>query len=656
MLEIILGIFYLFFLLLVLVQFFFTVFYDIPGFDRHCSWFVPVPEPVQVPPTTRTLHPPAESSRSPNITFIRWKRRTKDWSPDVHLKNSSSGVVLHHSRPRPDSAPPGRFTLLLRPAWTSLGFISTPLIWQGRKRPIRGGPTPSRVTQPGPTFFFTKPSAPPTEYLSLTGRSFHSKRAKTSVYPQVAEVPVALPPSSATTIRKLRPLTEIGHQSLTHSPVTPEVEPIWEHPPQDGEEPGAGPRGDPVTGGRRQEKMLRPASSSDSSLDFRFPFFYPSVRPLEGPGTGPEKGTETGPRPGPRPGPVFQKFHPTFPLSFRTDVSSSCPPGRIWPFCTSGHLTSHPTSQTGRRQKVASFSSFTSSLAVTTSGAPSHRPLTSLLTRKEMLSVGKIPLLPFHPTSPPVFHNPFLPLLPLLTGSSLASPSSALPPLHPSPSSLPPPVLPPLRPSPSNFLPLPLFLLPSSSPFSVRPFFWSTSSRQLPSAPPTPAAPAADRNKGSLTLVTDQTQPREGFSAGLHPMPSDSTVSPALPLSYLQAPSISTIHSASEDKTVEEAWLQSEDLASSTTSLFFPLTKSFSFSPASKSGPRKGLVSTSFSLGGHTHPADQPPSPLPQPRPLNCLLFTWLCGRSSANRTSLLRPPPYSRESLRASGTASGWR
>lgn len=64
-----------------------------------------------------------------------------------------------HSRP-PASLPnpPGH-----RSSKTSLGYISTPLIWQGRKRPIRGRrPTATRAP-PRPVVHITKPTAQPTE-------------------------------------------------------------------------------------------------------------------------------------------------------------------------------------------------------------------------------------------------------------------------------------------------------------------------------------------------------------------------------------------------------------------------------------------------------------------------------------------------------------
>lgn len=597
-----------------------------------------------------------------------------------------------------------------RPARTSLGYISTPLIWQGRKRPVRGGPTPSRAAAPsGPTVFITKPSAPPTKYLSQTDRLFLSDRAETYTYPLVAKLPKVSPPSSAPPIR---PPAELDGQNWTHSPVTPGVKPAGELAPEDGEEPGAGPRAVPGPEGQRQEKMLRPASSSDSSSAISSSFLYPST----GPPTGPETGLETGLGPGPallltlngllknlspsvslsnqdrdllvtvlaeesrsqtqiphssNPLKLSSQVRPTLPgpspLSLHTDVSPSCPPGPLWPFCASGHLTPPPTIQTGRRQKVAFFSS---SSATSISEAPSQRPLTSLLTEKEILSVVKIPSLPFHIPSPPVSRTPSRPSPP-----SLSPLPSAFPPPRPafSSSSLPssspffaPPLPPPSSTHPASVSPPPhvLFSLlfpllhtpPSPTPHLSHFLPLSPPSSWPPSPLPTTAVPTADRNQEYLSLATDQTEPRVEPFAGPHPGAFDSIVSPPLPSPYLQTPPTSIIHSASNGQTVEEAWLQSEDVGIS-TSLTVPLTTTFSLSPAPKSGPSKGSVSALFSLGGHTHPADTSPSPLVQPRPLHCLLSTWLCGRSSANRTSLLQTAATEqRANQSVSGTAGGWR
>lgn len=67
------------------------------------------------------------------------------------------------SEPRPESAHPGNpaswpHPLGHRSARISLGYISTPLIWQGRKRPVRGRPAPTRAPA-GPTVHITKPAA-----------------------------------------------------------------------------------------------------------------------------------------------------------------------------------------------------------------------------------------------------------------------------------------------------------------------------------------------------------------------------------------------------------------------------------------------------------------------------------------------------------------
>lgn len=67
------------------------------------------------------------------------------------------------SEPRPESAHPGRPASRPHPPGhrstrTSLGYISTPLIWQGRKRPIRGRPAPTGAPA-GPTAYITKPAA-----------------------------------------------------------------------------------------------------------------------------------------------------------------------------------------------------------------------------------------------------------------------------------------------------------------------------------------------------------------------------------------------------------------------------------------------------------------------------------------------------------------
>lgn len=508
----------------------------------------------------------------------------------------------------------------------------------------------------------------------------------------MAKPPTASPPSSAPPIRQIRPPVELDHP--------PRVEPTGELPSEDGDYLGAGPG----PGGQRQEKILRPASSSDLSSASSVPFLYLSARPPAGPRTGPETGLGSGPgallltlkgllknispsvsssnhnRDLPvtalskeswnqthvphTSNPLIHQdqtwwkhssqVHPTLPgpspLFLHTDVSPSCPLGPLWPFCASGHLTPPPTIQTGRRQKVAFFSpsNSTSSSATTTSGASSQRPLTFLLTEKEILSVVKIPSLSLYPPSP-VSHAPShpspppsLPALPSASSSSSLPLSSASAPPLPSP-----PTSHPASISPSRHLPSSPFFPPPLTPPSPTPrlsLFLPLSPPSLPPPPsrppsplPTPAVPAVERNLEPMSLVTDQTEPKVGPYAGPHPGSFDSVVSPPIPPSYLQAPPTAVIHSASDGQTVKEAWLQSEDVGISTTSLSVPLTTTFALSPAHKSGPSKGSLSAPLSLGGHTHLADNSPPPHPQPRPLHCLFSTWLCGRSSANRTSLLQ-------------------
>lgn len=516
----------------------------------------------------------------------------------------------------------------------------------------------------------------------------------------MAEFSKASPTSLAPPVRQIRPPVDLDRP--------PGIDPAVELHPEDGDELGAGPRGGPEAGGQRQEKMLRPASSSNSSA-ISFDFLYPSARPPAGPGPGSgpallmtlkgllkhispsvtspnrdrdllvtslaeESRNQTQIPLSSNPlihqdqtlWKLSSQVRPTLPgpspLSIHTDLLRSCPPGPLWSLCASSQLTPPPTIQAGRTQKVAFFSSpSTSSSAMTTSGAPSQHSLTSFLKEKAMLSVVKIPSSSFHPPSPvtplrlspppslPHFLSASRPShLPASSSSSFPLSSPSAPSLPPPPSSHPASVSPPRHlPSPPFFPPpltppppTPLFSLflplspPSFPPFLPPPSSWP------PSPLPTPAFPAGDRNQEPLSLIKDQTEPKTGPSADPHPGSLDSVVPRPLPPSYLQAPPTTIIHSASDGQTVEGAWLQSKDVGVSTASLSVSLITTLSLSPAPKSGPSKGALSAPLSLGGHTHLADNFPPPLPRPRPLHCLLSTWLCGRSSANRTSLCRPPP----------------
>lgn len=58
---------------------------------------------------------------------------------------------------------------------TSLGFISTPLIWQGRKRPTGGRRPASTRAPPRPSVHITKPAVPPSE-LKTTSRPTYTRQ------------------------------------------------------------------------------------------------------------------------------------------------------------------------------------------------------------------------------------------------------------------------------------------------------------------------------------------------------------------------------------------------------------------------------------------------------------------------------------------------
>lgn len=577
----------------------------------HCpgSWFVLVPEPVQVPPPTRRPRPPAErSSKPPTGATIRRKRGTKDWFVDVRPKESSSGVGPAESRPQPDSAPPAESAPLPRPARTSLGYISTPLIWQGRKWPMRRGPTPSRAAAPRPMVFITKPSARPTESLPPTDWPILSEKVMTSTCPLVAE-PEVSPLSLAPPLRRIRPPAELDWQYWTRPPAAPGPDPAGELPPEDQEEPGAGPPTGPGPGGQTLEEMFRPTASSDLSSVLSSPLLHPSARPQAGPDPRPGPGptllmTLEGPLKNFSPSVSPSNHHrdllvmslaeenqtqipqllqrnsdlvvhqdqtwwdpsslvpPTLPgpsplhlllLLLQTGVSPPGPPGPWWP-SSSGHVTPSTALQTGRRKEVASSSS--STLAPPPSEAPGYgASLTSLLTEEQIFSVVESTSLLAPP--PPVSHTP------------------------------------------------------------------------PPSSPPSPPPPPAERNQEHLILVTDQSEPRTTQRTG----PSSATPLGPLPPSHLQTSS-SAIHSMSDGQSEEGAGLQSEE-ALPTSSLPILLTTTSSLGPAPQSGPTRSSASTPPLSGGPAHLIG--PSPLPQPRPLRCLLAAWLCGRSSANRTCPLR-------------------
>lgn len=95
------------------------------------------------------------------------------WGRALHrraLTSKKSGPITQppspvnpQSEPRPEFAHPGRPASRPHPpahrsTRTSLGYISTPLIWQGRKRPVRGRPAPTAALA-RPTVYITKPAA-----------------------------------------------------------------------------------------------------------------------------------------------------------------------------------------------------------------------------------------------------------------------------------------------------------------------------------------------------------------------------------------------------------------------------------------------------------------------------------------------------------------
>ena len=104
----------------------------------------------------------------------RWSLSSSQSSPPTQDPASEPKVLAPNppappepARPRPPLSlprPPGH-----RSSKTSLGFISTPLIWQGRKRPNGGRRPAATRAPPGPVVHITKPAALPTE-LKHTAR------------------------------------------------------------------------------------------------------------------------------------------------------------------------------------------------------------------------------------------------------------------------------------------------------------------------------------------------------------------------------------------------------------------------------------------------------------------------------------------------------
>lgn len=110
---------------------------------------------------------PGRPSRRRSLSSSQSSPPTQDPASQTRLLAPDPPARPEPARPRPPLSlprPPSH-----RSSKTSLGFISTPLIWQGRKRPT-GGRRPTATRAPsGPVVHITKPAALPTE-LKHTAR------------------------------------------------------------------------------------------------------------------------------------------------------------------------------------------------------------------------------------------------------------------------------------------------------------------------------------------------------------------------------------------------------------------------------------------------------------------------------------------------------
>lgn len=142
------------------------------------------PRHVSLSQAPRTEAPPAHLSRQsrPGIVSLRRSLASSHLSPPDQRPRSSHSAYQPRLTAPAHGPPESSYSRPLaslprhpghRSSKTSLGFISTPLIWQGRKRPTGGRRPASTRAPPRPTWVhITKPAVPPSELQSTSRPSY----------------------------------------------------------------------------------------------------------------------------------------------------------------------------------------------------------------------------------------------------------------------------------------------------------------------------------------------------------------------------------------------------------------------------------------------------------------------------------------------------
>ncbi|KAK2855835.1 hypothetical protein Q5P01_004570 [Channa striata] len=190
------------------------------------------PTPLLLPPVASSPGTPSTDSTN---TISATNANTNDQRTTSLTATASSAPTNHPATNPAEHAPPEPFhhrppASLPRPPRhrsfrNPLGFISTPLIWQGRKRPSGGQRLFSTRAPPRSTVHITKPTVPPTDLLlRSTSRPMNTKQTTglryTSVYtpytPWLKTTPRLDSPTQPPTRRKYSPRPISNKETTTN--------------------------------------------------------------------------------------------------------------------------------------------------------------------------------------------------------------------------------------------------------------------------------------------------------------------------------------------------------------------------------------------------------------------------------------------------------
>ncbi|TKS75288.1 Zonadhesin Precursor [Collichthys lucidus] len=201
----------------------------------HISRSPPAP-PSTIIRQNRPLRSPASISHLSPPTHIP---HLPDPAREPRLVAPASGLPAP-----PESSHPGPPASHPRPSGhrsskTSLGFISTPLIWQGRKRPIRGRrPTATRAPS-SPVAHVTKPPGQPADRKFTARPTYSTQRSVESTHAlQTKNTTHVSDSATHTTARSHASAQPTSQHNSTPQPVsnmeTPSTTPDSESPPESG--------------------------------------------------------------------------------------------------------------------------------------------------------------------------------------------------------------------------------------------------------------------------------------------------------------------------------------------------------------------------------------------------------------------------------------